>query len=82
MKLFLVIARWRIPALQDLSAKLAVETNPKPARDLGLEIYQRLQLELGKPAALKGLKVGTLEFHNSGAALKLRAMKKTRLGSV
>jgi hypothetical protein len=65
-KVFLVIAWWRIPALEDLSAKLAAEKDPERARDLGLQIDTRLRLEFAKPDALKGLKHGQLEFNNSG----------------
>lgn len=65
-RLFLVIARWKIPALEDLSAKLAAETDPERARDLGLQIDARVRLEGAKPDALKGLKTGFLEFNDSG----------------
>lgn len=65
-KLFLVVAWWRIPALEDLSARLAAEKVPERARDLGRQIEARLQLEWAKPAALKGLKHGQLEFDNAG----------------
>jgi hypothetical protein len=65
-KLFVVIASWKIDALEDLSAKLAAEKDPARARDLGRQVQERLRLELAKPDELKGLKVGTREFHNSG----------------
>jgi hypothetical protein len=65
-KVFLVAARWRIPVLEDLSARLAAEKDPERARDLGEQIEARLRKERAKPDAIKGLKIGTLEFNNSG----------------
>lgn len=65
-KVFLVAARWRIPALEDLSVRLAEEKDPERERDLGEQIEARLRKERAKPDALKGLKIGTLEFNNFG----------------
>jgi hypothetical protein len=65
-KVFLVAARWRIPVLEDFSAKLAAEKDPERVRDLGEQIEARLRKERAKPDAIKGLKIGTLEFNNSG----------------
>jgi hypothetical protein len=65
-KLYLVVAWWRIPALEDLSAKLAAETDPERARELGRQLDARIRLERAKPAALKGLKAGWLDFKDSG----------------
>jgi hypothetical protein len=64
--LFLIVAWWPIPALEDLLDKLAAETDPERVRDLGRQIDERLRLEQAKPTALKGLKTGTLEFEDSG----------------
>jgi hypothetical protein len=66
-KLFLVVARWRIPVWEDLSSSLAAETDPNRARDLGDQVEARLKLENAKPASLKGLKLGDLEFNDSGS---------------
>jgi hypothetical protein len=65
-KLYLVVAWWRIPALEDLSAKLMSETDPGRLHELGSQLDARLHLEQAKPVALKGLKTGWLEFTDSG----------------
>jgi hypothetical protein len=63
---YLVVAWWRIPALESLAASLAAETDQDSARALGRQIDARIQLERAKPDALQGLKVGRVGFNSSG----------------
>lgn len=63
---FLVMAWWDIPELDELSRKLSAESEESKRRDIGLQISTRLQVERNKPAALRGLKIGTLQFETAG----------------
>jgi hypothetical protein len=65
-KLFVVVANWRIDALEELAKKLSVETDPERAGALGEQLLKRLALEEAKPIELHGLKVGTKVIYDSG----------------
>ena len=74
-KLFAVAAYWRIGALEELAAALAVETNAEHARALGQQLLARLRLEEAAANGIPGLAFGTSEFHNSGRPSVMEAEK-------
>lgn len=71
-KLFVVLASWRIGALEDLAAALK---DSGRAGALGKRLLARLRLEEAAAPGIPGLSFGTYEFHDSGR-ISLQGVEK------
>jgi hypothetical protein len=65
-QVFMVAARWEIPALDRLGGEIEAETDSAKRRKLHDLILKRLSIEEGSTEKLPGLVYGTTQFTNTG----------------